>query len=392
MKDGLLTQEEYDAKLRAFGGATASPAAGAVPATTAASPAAWATVSVIDPIFKMPAFTVSLPKDWTFEGAVLRGSCGDGSPIYVYRASSPDGLTGIQAMPRVDWFYAEDPRAIKMQGWTTCNLHQPVMASKQVADIAAKARPNPQIGPVETVPTPKVDEFVAKTNKMFDDQARANGQPKNGGHMTAETARVRLHYDFQGHPEEELFSVQTMLWDLGVSVIGTGAYGIIKPEWARGLHTQTFASSYRAPAGRLESSKALLDQISASVKLVPEYEQTLEAVQKQQWDQAQAASNAAFHSVMKQGEENQASMTRQHNAYMAWQQQRRDANNQQFQNDMARKDSNSKNFLDYVGNQQYYMNPETGGTVTVQNVPGATGVVAPSTINGNWVQLVPISH
>lgn len=393
LKSGVITQQEYDAKVAALTGSASAPTPGRSSPAGVTDPAkvSWTTVAVADPIFKMDAFTVTLPADWSFEGAVLRGSCGSGA-MYVYRASSPDGLTGVQAMPAVDWYYAQDPRAITMTGGSTCNLHAPVAATKQAAEIAAQVRPNPQLDPVQTMPQPKIDQFVLDTNQKFAQQAATFGQPADkGGHLSAETARIHLRYDYQGHPEEEWLQVQTMIWDLGVSVMGTGRYGIIKPEWARSQHTQTYVGGLRAPQGKLESSKALLEQIQSSVKLVPEYDQAMQAFMQQQFNAAQARSNAVFQQIMKNGRDSEDRLIQQHNDYMNWQNQRRDAQNQQFQQDMARKDGQTKNYIDYIYNQQYYQNPETGQTVTLKNVPGATTPYG-STPSGGWVQLQPISH
>jgi hypothetical protein len=157
LKSGVITQQEYDAKVAQLTGGGSG------------SQVTWTTVSVIDPIFKMPTFTVTIPSDWSFEGAVLRGSCGDDLPMMVYRASSPDGLIGVQTMPRVDWFYAQDPRALQMAGVGACNLHPPLPAAQQASDIAAKVRPDPQVGPVEPMPAPGLVQFVQKTNKLFED-------------------------------------------------------------------------------------------------------------------------------------------------------------------------------------------------------------------------------
>ena len=336
LKDGLLTQAEYDAKVKALGGApTTAAASSKAPSRTETdvSKIKWTTISVVDPVMNMAAFTVTVPADWTFEGAVLRRRGGGDVAAYVYRASSPDGLTGVQMMPRVDWHFAKDPRAIQNSGTGACNLHPPLTAMQQAADIAAKARPNPKLGPVEKVPTPKLDEFVQKTNQQFDAQARSFGKPNDAAHLSADAARVRLKYDFQGHPEEETFLVTTQIYDLGIAVASTGAYGIIQPGFSRMQNTQTSVSASRAPEGHLESSQPLFDKIGSSVKLVPEYDQAMMALAQQRFDQANAASNAAFAQVMKNGRDSQERLMSQHNSYMAWQQQRRDSNNRQFQAD-----------------------------------------------------------
>jgi hypothetical protein len=118
MKDGLLTQAEYDAKLRAL---TAAPPAetrvSAAPTTVlAASPPAAASTGVRkeairDPGFNMTAFDVTVPANWKFEGTFVPGSSCFQSPFPVVRAYSPDGLTEWRRYPRMDWTWTNMPGA-----------------------------------------------------------------------------------------------------------------------------------------------------------------------------------------------------------------------------------------------------------------------------------------
>src|SRR5260370_3158798 len=94
LKNGLLTQEEYNARVRQH-------QAGAAPIVDP-SRIAWRTVSVPDPVLNIVAFTGSIPADWRLEGAVFRGRCFD-APSLVFRAYSPDGLTVVQSMPNMNW-------------------------------------------------------------------------------------------------------------------------------------------------------------------------------------------------------------------------------------------------------------------------------------------------
>jgi hypothetical protein len=79
-------------------------AASAVPAT------GTKTATITDPILKMPAYTLTIPSDWIFDGAVGQGTpCVPGtSPIW--RMSSPDGLTGFKALPPLAWAWWDKPR------------------------------------------------------------------------------------------------------------------------------------------------------------------------------------------------------------------------------------------------------------------------------------------
>ncbi len=53
-------------------------------------------VTIIDPVLNMKAYSITIPANWIFEGAVFPGSsCSDG-PFPVFRMSRSDGLTGIK--------------------------------------------------------------------------------------------------------------------------------------------------------------------------------------------------------------------------------------------------------------------------------------------------------
>ena len=177
--------------------------------------------------------------------------------------------------------------------------------------------------------------------------------------------------------------------DRGIPVATTGANGILQSRFVRMQQTQTFVSGMRAPQGSLDASRPLL--MGILTKVAPDYENTVMAFKNRQFAQISAANNAAFARTLKQGQDAGKALMAQHASYMAWQQQSREASNQKFVQDMNQKDAQNKNFVDYVADQQYYLNPETGTTVTVKNVPGADGVVARS-VSGGWVQLAPISH
>lgn len=95
--DGLATSES-----------TASSAA-----TSAASSPAPATgtknVTITDNILKMPAYTLTIPSDWVFDGAVGQGTpCVPGT-FPIWRMSSPDGLTGFKALPELAWAWWDKP-------------------------------------------------------------------------------------------------------------------------------------------------------------------------------------------------------------------------------------------------------------------------------------------
>jgi hypothetical protein len=72
-------------------------------AHVAVAPGAMQTATIHDPGMDMDAFTVPYPAKWHFQGTVLQGTGCSTIPLPVYRVFSPDGLSEIERMPRVDW-------------------------------------------------------------------------------------------------------------------------------------------------------------------------------------------------------------------------------------------------------------------------------------------------
>src|ERR1700685_4487622 len=66
-------------------------------------PGGMQTATIHDPGMDMDAFTVPYPAKWHFQGVVLQGTSCSNIPLPVYRVFSPDGLSEIERMPRIDW-------------------------------------------------------------------------------------------------------------------------------------------------------------------------------------------------------------------------------------------------------------------------------------------------
>jgi hypothetical protein len=70
-------------------------------------PVGTKTVTITDPILNMTAYTLTIPANWLFSGAVIQGSSCATGPFPVFRMESPDGLMGIKGLPRLDWAWSE---------------------------------------------------------------------------------------------------------------------------------------------------------------------------------------------------------------------------------------------------------------------------------------------
>jgi hypothetical protein len=65
-------------------------------------------VNINDPVLNRTAYTLTIPANWQFDGAVVQGSSCVAGPFPVFRILSPDGLSGQKELPRLDWVWAEN--------------------------------------------------------------------------------------------------------------------------------------------------------------------------------------------------------------------------------------------------------------------------------------------
>jgi hypothetical protein len=108
----LMTATIVIASVGTASGSKVSPIhALAVASSAAPAPAApTKTVTITDPILKMPAYTLTIPSNWVFDGGVGQGTpCVPGA-FPIWRMSSPDGLTGFKALPVLAWGWTDNAK------------------------------------------------------------------------------------------------------------------------------------------------------------------------------------------------------------------------------------------------------------------------------------------
>jgi hypothetical protein len=114
-------------------GAAGTTEGGRLPATAHAAvalPGGMQTATIHDPGMDMDAFTVPYPAKWHFQGTVLQGTSCTSIPMAVFRVFSPDGLSEIERMPRVDWRWGTTPPGGKPP--VGCLPFKQVMTAKEI--------------------------------------------------------------------------------------------------------------------------------------------------------------------------------------------------------------------------------------------------------------------
>src|ERR1700734_3079619 len=111
---GGITKADYDArvaevKANAAKGKSSTSAPASAPASASAVSSDEASGPrqvkyITDPSFNgMNAVAVSIPAKWHFQGVLFQaGNCAS-IPYFVFRASSPDGLSYVERLPALSW-------------------------------------------------------------------------------------------------------------------------------------------------------------------------------------------------------------------------------------------------------------------------------------------------
>ena len=111
--------------------------------------------TITDPILNMKAYSITIPANWIFEGAVIRGtSCNDG-PFPVFRMSSADGLIGIKQLPRLDWTWSENAKLPAETG-SDCLPYKKEMSASEMLKYMIGVL---QVEFVRDEPTPDLEEI-----------------------------------------------------------------------------------------------------------------------------------------------------------------------------------------------------------------------------------------
>jgi hypothetical protein len=136
--------------------------------------------SITDPILNMKAYSITIPANWVFEGAVIRGtSCIDG-PFPVFRMSTPDGLVGIKQLPRMDWSWSDNPK-LAVEGGSDCLPYKKAMSAAEMMKVMIGIL---QVEFVKDEPTPDLAEM----------QKKAASQSMPNLTMTVDKARATVRY------------------------------------------------------------------------------------------------------------------------------------------------------------------------------------------------------
>lgn len=341
--------------------------------TSAASSAAGGTKVeyVTDPTLNnMHAFNVTIPAKWHFQGVLYQGGNCTSVPFNVFRATSPDGLSYVERMPVLAWFWGKGP-FLKFMPKTDClPLNGPMSAQKFLEYLAGVMKVQ-YVGPapVPAEENEKAQKGLHDVDAIFAPKYAASHMtpPKN----TRELARAIVQYqngtftmkgrlDAMIDCSETVYPGQPMLTPYG----GPGH----PPQQTTGAPSTvdkcTAGVTYStAPENQFAAVLRQWDAPGMGGRVQDPWQQAWMQRSQQQaqqfMDAQRQASNARMQAQSQQFQHDQAVRQQMHEQFLATMQRGTDMSMSRTQQSMKARSTATSDWVDYALDRQTVRDPST---------------------------------
>ena len=343
----------------------------------------------------LPAMSVLIPVDWTFQGEVkLAQRIGDPADLVklVFRTTSPDGHLAIELLPSWNWSWVDDPmmrQAIQNQsamaaqlGRAPTQMMPPMTARDFLSKVAVpKLRPGAKLLGIE--PIPDLDPALQSQVKQAQALASQAGLQTR---LRADEARARIQLAAGKAPAEE--------WITAVVITHATAMPTLTPGSGQMRQSATYQSSaesiyaLRAPPGELPAHEKLFRTVISTVRVNPAWQARVTQVQA-----SMSASNV------------QSAQDRSKIIAQSAEAQRRSIQGA-YEAHQKAEDKSAERFSDAMRGLQTYRNPVTGEDVKLSNQYGhawasgngeyvmsdTPGFKPGDVLQGHWTELQPVKR
>ena len=310
--------------------------------------------TIADPVLNRTAFDVMVPAKWHFAGRLIQGTTCTPVPSPVFRATSPDGLTVLERLPRMDWSWGNGPGV----GGKDCLDLKREMTAKEFAKYAAVMLKTEYVAD-----DPFPAELTAARSKASNESAAANAARYQAAGMNPPTehsdlARITVRFNNGTFMMKGQITVATYCSAIRSKQIGNLPV--------------TDKHSCVADVRFVHASEA---QYAAMVKLLD----AAGAAQRQDWNKAWIDENnrqtaVNIHAIQQRGAQYQAQSAASHQQFMQ-SQAARQRTHEDFLNTMQRgtnmsmnrtqqamnaRSTAASNVVDYALDQQTVRDPNSG--------------------------------
>jgi hypothetical protein len=309
-----------------------------------------------DPTLGMTAYEVFVPEKWHFVGQLIQGTSCAPIPFPVFRTISPDGLTVLERLPRMDWNWSDGPRQ------STNNNDCIPLEEYESAQVFLKnvAR---MLGVEYVGENPIPEDVRSNIMENFERSKEANAARYRSAGMRPPEERkdfgqAIIRYTNGTFPMKGLLNA-----DIYCSA-HLGRPSIMVP--LRMNYNCTATVRYvRAPEDQFDAAVKMLQPAGASQlpqwtqawnqRLNMQTQENLANIRRQ-GDAARAQSTASY----QQFQQSQATNQRLHEQFLSTLQRGTDMSMARNAADMQARSTATSNIVDYALNQQTVRDPGTG--------------------------------
>ncbi len=319
--------------------------------TESAAAQALSTGTIMDPTLGgMKAFTVTIPAGWKFQGTVVRGPACKPDSSAVFRAYSSDGLTEMRLLPTFNWSFHPQ---IKMATAAGCLPIQQTLTAAQFLDHFIELIP----GGVHVIGAMSIAPLYHERVEQVATSLNANSN-RTGDRFTVDAAALRVETVNGSFIIEQ----RIRAWVGCTTNSQAGKFS--------GGGCSAHVDVLRAPKGKLDALIALVDSHDLTKPTGdPQWREAY--MERQQREGAnmlaalretEARQGAMLHA---QYEQIQATMNRNHAAFMAQQESQFHSAMNNANNAMNARTTAASDWVDYALDQQTVTG--SGGTVKVSS-------------------------
>lgn len=343
----------------------------------------------------MPAMSMLVPPDWSFDGQV-RYAQKVGDPAHLvalaFRTASTDGRLAIEMFPGWSWVWADDPmmrQAMQNQSAMTAQLGGertelgPPMSARDFLTRMAVPRLRPGATVLGVEPIPDLEAALQGQVKQAQAMAASTGMQMR---LRADHARARLQLPPGKAPGEEWLTAVVFTRATALPSMNPGSGQTGQSAVYQCAAEQLFAM--RAPPGELPGHQKLFRTVLSTVRLDPAWQGRVAQVQANM-----SAANA-------QGARDRSKIIAQSA------EDTRRIIGEGYQNRQRSEDRNSERWSDAMRGVQNFRNPTTGEDVKLGNqyahawangngeyvMSDGPGFNPGQVLQGSWTELQPVRH
>jgi len=319
---------------------------------------------ITDPTLNgMNAVEVTIPANWHFQGVLYQGGNCTSLPSPVFRTTSPDGLSFVERLPPMGWFWGQGPFIQFMPKSDCLPLKGPMTAQEFVKYLAATMKldyvadePMPAgviekaqktLADAEAVYAPSYAARHQTPPKSTVELARAVVSTKNGtftmkGRLTVAVNCTESYYAgmksiLRGMADRPPSTVDKCTADVNYAAAPEGQYAALVKNWdtnqmgAKGLDAWQQAWMQRAQQQSQQMMNNMIQQSNAQM----------------------AAQHAQF-------EHDQGVRQQMHEQFMQTMQRGTDMSMARTQANMNARSTSTSDWVDYALDRQTVRDPSTG--------------------------------